>query len=428
MTYTSVKIRMPTAIHLSATVGRSSFGLGAVALSLARTQLRHGWDTRIWSLDSMADVTAQPESKGFVLERVRTFGRVGPGACGWSYGLQVAVSSLEDTAACIIHQHGIWTGVSAATRSWRVRRHGVSVIAPHGSLSPWALCRSRWKKSLALAAYERSNLRNASCLHALSETEARQFRNFGLRNPIAVVPNGISADWLSSAGDAQRFRDSFAVASGTRILLFLSRITPIKGLPLLIESIKANAQTFAGWVLLIAGVDEFDHQRELEALVNRYGLQGSVRFIGPLYGDTKRDAFSAADAFVLPSHSEGWPMVVLEALGAGVPVFTTTAIPFPELLEHRAGWMVEPSLDSIGASLPDLLLRSPAELREMGNRGKALVAGRFTWDSAATALLAVYAWLLGSGPQPDCVTTGLSLSTYAHSAGATEVCHTAPIL
>ena len=98
-------------------------------------------------------------------------------------------------------------------------------------------------------------------------------------------------------------------------------------------------------------------------------------------------------------------MVVLEALGAGVPVFTTMAIPFPELLEHRAGWMVEPSVDSIGASLPDLLSRSPAELRDMGNRGRALVAGRLTWNAVATQLSAVYLWLLGLGPQPDCVIT-----------------------
>jgi glycosyltransferase involved in cell wall biosynthesis len=394
---------MLTAIHLCSSVSRRSTGVGTVALNLAKAQLRQGWDTHIWSLDRMCDVAAQPESNGFPLERVRTFEGVGPERWAWSYGLQAAVLSLKDTAGCIIHEHGIWTGISAATWSWRVRRHGVSVITPHGSLSPWALRRSRWKKALALAVYERSNLRNASCLHALSQPEAGEFRNFGLKNPIAVVPNGISAEWLCSAGDAQRFKHTFAVASGARILLFLSRITPKKGLPLLFESIKASGEAFAGWVLLIAGMDEFDHQRELETLVDQYGFRDSVRFIGPLYGDTKRDAFSAADAFVLPSHSEGSPMVVLEALGAGVPVFTTTAIPFPELLEQRAGWMVEPSVDSIGASLPDLLLRSPAELREMGNRGRALVASRFTWDIVATELSAVYLWLLGRGPQPDCV-------------------------
>jgi len=240
-------------------------------------------------------------------------------------------------------------------------------------------------------------------MHALSQTEALEFRNFGLNNPIAVVPNGISAEWLRSTGDAMRFRHMFAVASEVRILLFLSRITPKKGLPMLLESINANAKAFAGWTLMIAGVDEFGHQSELKALVDQYGLRQTVRFIGPLYGEAKRDAFSAADAFVLPSHSEGWPMVVLEALGAGVPVFTTTAIPFPELLHHNAGWMVEASSDSIGASLADLLLRSPADLREMGIRGRELVASRLTWDAVATQLTEVYLWLLGRGPQPGCV-------------------------
>ena len=123
---------MPTAIHLSSSVSRRSFGQGTVAFNLAKAQLHHGWDTRIWSLDSVPDVSAQPESNGFPLERVRTFEGLGPGAWGWSYRLQVAVSSLEDTAGCVIHQHGIWTGISAATRSWRVRRHGVCVGGDDG--------------------------------------------------------------------------------------------------------------------------------------------------------------------------------------------------------------------------------------------------------------------------------------------------------
>ena len=396
---------MPTTIHLTSSVGRRSFGLGTVVCSLAKAERRQGWDTRIWCLDRTVDVIAQPEFHGFPLERIQLFKGVGPRAWGWSYCLQAAASSLENIADHIIHQHGIWTGVSAVTRSWRTQRHGVSIVAPHGSLSAWSLRRSKWKKALALAAYERSNLRNASCLHALSQQEAREFRSFGLNNPIAVVPNGISEEWLCSAGDALQFRNAFAVAPSSRILLFLSRITPKKGLPMLIESIRANASAFAEWVLVIAGVDEFDHQHELELLVDQYGLRNSIRFIGPLYGDAKRDAFSAADAFILPSHSEGWPIVILEALGAGVPVFTTTAVPFPELLEHQAGWIVDPSADSIGASLPDLLSRSPAALREMGGRGRTLVASGLTWDAVATQLSEVYLYLLGRGPQPDCVTT-----------------------
>jgi glycosyltransferase involved in cell wall biosynthesis len=398
-------MKMPTAIHLSTSVGRSSFGLGAVAFSLATTQLSQGWDTRIWSLDRVDDFTGKPAAGAFPSERVRTFEGVGPSAWGCSYRLQAAAAAVKNPSACVIHQHGIWTGISAATLFWSRRRHGVSVIAPHGALSPWVLRKSRWKKALALAVYERSNLRSASCLHALSRSEACDLRSFGLSNPIAVVPNGVSEEWLDSAGDESRFRHAFGLDPDTRVLLYLSRITPKKGLPMLIESIRANVQAFAGWTLLVAGVDEFDHQHDLETLVDRYGLRNYVRFIGPLYGVAKRDAFAAADAFILPSHSEGWPIVVLEALGAGVPVFTTTAIPFRELMQQKAGWIVEPSVDSIGASIPNLLARSSAELRDMGNNGRALVASRLTWSSLARQLSDVYLWLLGRGPQPECVTT-----------------------
>jgi hypothetical protein len=65
----------------------------------------------------------------------------------------------------------------------------------------------------------------------------------------------------------------------------------------------------------------------------------------------------------------------------------------------------ERSLLEVGASLLDLPFPSPAELREKGNRGRALVASRLTWDPVAKQLSAVYLWLLGRGPQPACVMT-----------------------
>ena len=85
---------------------------------------------------------------------------------------------------------------------------------------------------------------------------------------------------------------------------------------------------------MIAGPDEFGHTAELQARIERVGLGDLVRFVGPVYGEDRRDAFAAAEFFVLPSHSEGAPMAALEALGAGVPVLTTRGAPCEYLTDH----------------------------------------------------------------------------------------------
>jgi glycosyltransferase involved in cell wall biosynthesis len=263
--------------------------------------------------------------------------------------------------------------------------------------------KSRWKKVLASLAYERENLRNASCLHALSMSEAESFRRQRLRNPIAVVPNGISASWISSSGHADAFRARHDIRPQKRVLLYLSRVTPKKGLPMLAECVRNAGKRFADWELVIAGPNEFHHQEEVVALVNRYGLASSVKFVGPLFGAEKRDAFAAADVFVLPSHSEGWPISVLEALGAGVPVLTTMATPFPELVAAAAGWRVDARVEPLTAALLEVVDTSRSALSEMGARGKRLVASHLSWDSVTTKLGLVYRWLIGRAPCPDWV-------------------------
>ena len=390
-------------IHLSASVGRQSFGLGAVALNLAEVQLRQGWDTRIWCLDTVDEVVNQPECQGFPLERILQFPTRGPRFLRLSWSLQRAAAKGCIPKSAILHQHSIWTATSVATRLWSKHRCGPTIVAPHGCLDAWAVQKSGWKKTLALLAYEGKNLRNASCLHALSMAEAEAIRRFGLRNPIAIVPNGISTTWISSSGDPDNFRLRHQIPPGRRILLFLSRITPKKGLPMFVECLRNAGKEFADWIFVVAGPDEFCHKGKVAALVNRYGLASSVRFVGPLFGIEKRDAFAAADAFVLPSHSEGWPIAVLEAMGAGVPVLTTVATPLTEIVEAAAGWRVEASVEPLTAALLELLGSSKAVLTVMGARGQQLVADRLSWDAIAAQLGLVYQWLMGRRIRPSFV-------------------------
>ena len=126
-----------------------------------------------------------------------------------------------------------------------------------------------------------------------------------------------------------------------------------------------------------------------------------MKFVGPQFDQEKREAFAAADLFVLPSYSEGAPMTVLEALGAGVPVLTTKASPCEYLVTQHCGWWPEISESSIAEALKSALKQPIGELREMGKRGRDLVSDKYTWDKIAEQTLMLYDWLLERGPQPD---------------------------
>ncbi|MEM3658499.1 MAG: glycosyltransferase [Candidatus Hadarchaeum sp.] len=389
-------------LHLTNFVGKRSFGIGPVVLGLASSQQALGHNVTIYSLDTESEARELEAAYHLLVGTIQTFPIVGPSRLAYSPRMEQYLLS-HAAYYDVVHAHGIWMYTSRIVNRWRARQGGPTVVAPHGSLDAWVLRRSRWKKRVALLLYERENLHRASCMHALSQREAEGFRDFGLGNPIAIIPNGIFESWLTSVGDAIRFRSKFCLRAETRVMFFLSRITPKKGLPMLLQAMASLRQYLGNWKLVIAGVNEFGHQPELEALVHKLDLQRYVQFVGPLYGQDKRDAFAAAELFVLPSHSEGAPVVILEALGAGVPVLTTKASPWEELITHRCGWWTEISQDAIANALRDALQHSQANLRAMGSRGKELIRSRYTWASIAEMTIEVYRWLLKRGERPSFV-------------------------
>ena len=103
------------------------------------------------------------------------------------------------------------------------------------------------------------------------------------------------------------------------------------------------------WLLVIAGPDEFNHAARIAELIKEQEMERWVRVVGPLYGQQKRDAFAAASFFVLPSYSESFSNVVLEALGAGVPRCSRRRECLGPNLRHTtaAGGLKQPKMASL---------------------------------------------------------------------------------
>lgn len=392
-------------LHNIYTVGPGSFGLGPVALNLVAEQSRLGYDSKIWCLDSEMDRKWAATNSGISVDSIKSFKSNCPRMVGLSFDMENSTKGTEGRNISVVHQHALWKGVSRTTNIMRQKYGTPTVVAPHGSLEGWALKKSWWKKRIALALYEQENLQEASCLYACSNQEVDGFRDFGLNNPVAVIPNGIGNSWLESEGCGSVFREKFNISESKRILLYLSRITPIKGLPMLMEALGSIRQQLSDWVVVVAGADEFGHLKEVQQAVTKFGLQHSVIFPGMLKDQIKRDAYDAADVFVLPTLREAAPVVVLEALAIGIPVITTKGAPWEDLVTHNCGWWSDLSGDSLALALQDAMDRSSTELKEMGARGRELVATRYTWKKSAQMTIELYEWLLGRRERPEFVTT-----------------------
>lgn len=355
------------------------------------------------------------------------FHRKGPFSFAYAPGLR---EHLEHAQPGLLHTHGLWMYPSVAARGWSRRAGRPHVVTPHGMLDPWALANSRWKKRLAGWLFENANLRTAACIHALCESEAQSIRAYGLRNPICVIPNGIDLPDLSGAQGAENKRQiperpaggGMTLAdwrsAGRKILLYLGRIHPKKGLVNLLHAWRvaqgAEGKAESEWVLGIAGWDQGGHEAELKRLATELKIpwvdgrehnspvcgESSVVFLGPQFGEGKAACYRSCDGFILPSFSEGLPMVVLEAWANGKPVLMTAECNLPEGFAANAAVRIETNADSIAEGIRNLFQAPSSKLQAMGKRGRQLVADKFTWPKIAADMKSVYEWVTGGGSMP----------------------------
>ncbi len=343
---------------------QASYGGPAVSVSrLAAAVADAGAKVALWAPDGSAVTSSVVPRTGVAITRL-------------DGSLEEALSAAGTPD--VIHDNGLWLPHNHRIAELASRRGIARIVSIRGMLEPWAIRHKRVKKAIAWRLYQRRDLERSTMLHATAASEIEAVRALGVTSRIVEIPNGadLPDQWRSAAPANQRQA------------LFLSRIHPKKGLPMLIEAWARLRPS--GWSLRIAGPDEGGHRAQIEDLVARCGLIGVVTFLGPVEGEEKAATYRAADLFVLPTYSENFGMVVAEALAHGLPALTTRGAPWRELETERCGWWVEATVDGVLSGLAAAIATSPETRHEMGQRGRAMIAARYGWELIAGRFIALY--------------------------------------
>lgn len=284
----------------------------------------------------------------------------------------------------VIHHHGLWQRTLHYAHDITGRTGVPLVISPRGMMSPWAWRHRRWKKFIASLCVHRGAFAAAHGWHATCEAEADDIRRLGFHQPVCVAPNGVIApEEAEESGEAAHWAGLLPGLAGRRVALFYSRFHSKKRVLELIDLWLSRPR--GDWVLLVAGIPEQYSVNQIDAYLIRNGGLGRVVVQD---GAGHPPPYKIASLFLLPSHSENFGLVVVEALVRGVPVLTTDATPWRELSIRDAGRCVP--WDDFSRALDAMLIESPAALAAAGARARAWARSAFSWDKTAETLCTFY--------------------------------------
>lgn len=285
-----------------------------------------------------------------------------------------------EVPADVVHIHGMWVPWIHRAFRWGERRGLPVVFSPHGSLAPWAMHHKWWKKWLPWRLWFRGHIARAAMIHVTADLEAAWVQQLGFaRERLVTLPIGVDVPTQAASQVGE-----------PKVLLFVGRIYPVKGLDLLLRAWAASSARARGWHLVCVGPNQAGYREVLEAQAQTLGLtaqrapvdacgRADVTFTGPLFGAAKDAAYLAARGLILPSYTENFGSVVVDALAFGLPVLVSERTPWEHLPAQGCGARFALTLEAETLALNRFFEAGDAERQQMGARGRKWVNEVFQW-------------------------------------------------
>ncbi|MGE3314269.1 MAG: glycosyltransferase family 4 protein [Planctomycetaceae bacterium] len=287
----------------------------------------------------------------------------------------------------IVHTHGVDADlIGALALQGETARH-----VCHLHITPPDRREETWKASLRRRVFRFATARKKSWFIAVSDFVRNRMTDYYELPPdrVVTVRNGVDlTEFQNSTGVSNRqCANRFVIGTA-------ARLNPMKGLDFLIDAAAQLKQSGVPVELRIAGPG--DYRETLERRAVERNLESDVRFLGPV--NDMPAFYRSLDLFVLPSLSEGLPLVVLEAMACGTPVVATNVAGTPEVIQNEIdGLLVPPSDADALAVAVKRCIEDEALRRRFATAGEARVRAEFGTERVAREVSAVYRRMLNHG-------------------------------
>lgn len=309
----------------------------------------------------------------------------------FEYYFQDKVKLSEISGVDIYHIQGLWLWPNHKMASYARKCKKPYVITLRGMFYPNS--RRNWKKRIAIALYQKKDLLCASCIQATCQEEMMHYRNFGFKNPVAILPNPIDTTGLIDRPIPLKKKFRFG---------YLGRVDPRKRIERLIYAFDAYRDAFRDAELVIMGSWDKKYEQFLKDEVKRLNLN-NVIFTGFIQGEEKDRTLTSCSVLVVPSDFENFGNIVTEALVRGVPVISSKGTPWEDLEIYQCGYWINNDQNSINEAMMRFYNLSQEERNQMAINGRKLIYEKYSLEQNGKQLAHLYRWLAGEDVKPDFV-------------------------